>query len=151
MDNSSDVLLVDHAVETVSHQIRPETAFYDVVDLMVKKSVEAVPVVGDSGEVLGIIGSEDVLDRVLRDTPIDLSKSPGEELSAGDIMTRTVLCVSQGQPLIEVALMMVHKKVEWLAVVQDGVLIGIVTRGKVLRTLYLGPTKQQQTEEDTDL
>ena len=67
MDNSSDVLLVDHAVETVSHQIRPETAFYDVVDLMVKKSVEAVPVVGDSGEVLGIIGSEDVLDRVLRD------------------------------------------------------------------------------------
>ena len=47
--------------------------------------------------------------------------------------------------------MMVHKKVEWLPVVQDGVLIGIVTRGKVRGTLYLGATKQQQTEEDTDL
>lgn len=150
MEDGTGILLVDHAIETVSHRIRPETAFYDVVDLMVSEHVEAVPVVGDAGEVLGVIGSEDVLDRVLRDMPIDQVELPGEKLMAGDIMTRTVLCVSEGQPLIEVALMMVHKKVEWLPVVRDGVLVGIVTRGKVLRTLYLGPSETPQIEEDTD-
>jgi len=117
---------------------------------MVSGHVEAVPVVGDAGEVLGVIGSEDVLDRILRDMPIDQVELPGEKLTAGDIMTRAVLCVSEGQPLIEVALMMVHKKVEWLPVVRDGVLVGIVTRGKVLRTLYLGPGETPQIEEYTD-
>ncbi len=59
-------------------------------------------------------------------------------MTARDVMTRTVLCVSEGQPLIEAAHMMVHKGVEQLPVVREGELIGIVTRAKVLRALHLG-------------
>lgn len=145
----ADTLLVEHATESISHRVHPETPFYDIVDLMVSESVEAVPVVGDAGEVLGVIGSGDVLERVLRDTHIEPLGLPGEELSVGDVMIRSVLCVSEGQPLIEVALMMVHKKMKVLPVVRDGVLIGILSRGKVLRTLYHGPPKAHQIKEET--
>ena len=150
-ENLAGALLVEHAAERISHRIHPETAFYDIVDLMVSESIEALPVVGDAGEVLGVIGSDDVLERVLRDGDIEPLELPGKELSAGDVMTRSVLCVSEGQPLIEVALMMVHKKMKLLPVVRDGVLGGILSRGKVLRTLYRGPpkTKTHQIEEET--
>ncbi|HSH75038.1 MAG TPA: CBS domain-containing protein, partial [Longimicrobiales bacterium] len=61
---------------------------------------------------------------------------PGDRLTARDIMTRTVLCVSEGQLLIEAAHMMVHKGVQQLPVVREGELIGMVTRSRVLRTLH---------------
>ena len=71
----------------------------------------------------------------------------GDRLTAREVMTRTVLCVSKGQPLIEAAHMMVHKKVEQLPVVCDGELVGMVTRGKVLRALHQGtPTTDRKGE-----
>jgi signal-transduction protein with cAMP-binding, CBS, and nucleotidyltransferase domain len=62
--------------------------------------------------------------------------SAEEPLTARDVMTRSVLCVAEGQPLIEAAHMMVHKDVEQIPVAREGRLIGIVTRAKVLRALH---------------
>jgi len=71
----------------------------EVIDLIVRRRVGAVPVVGSGSEVLGIISAGDALDQLLRGSPEDDDGS-GETLTARDIMTRTVLCVSEGQPLI---------------------------------------------------
>jgi signal-transduction protein with cAMP-binding, CBS, and nucleotidyltransferase domain len=51
-------------------------------------------------------------------------------------MTRSVMCVSEGQPLIEAAHMMLHKDVDQIPVARDGRLVGIVTRANVLRALH---------------
>ncbi|HET9947964.1 MAG TPA: CBS domain-containing protein [Longimicrobiales bacterium] len=134
-------LAVDDALEPAVHRVSPDTRLGDVVDLMVRKRVGAVPVVGERGEVLGIITSGDVLDQVLRDNPKGDGR-PAEALTARDVMTRSVLCVSEGQPLIEAAQMMVNKRVEQLPVVREGLLVGIVTRSKVLRALHLGSTAE---------
>jgi signal-transduction protein with cAMP-binding, CBS, and nucleotidyltransferase domain len=58
------------------------------------------------------------------------------ELTARDVMTRAVMCVAEGQPLIEAAHMMVHRDVDQIPVARDGRLIGVVTRAKVLRALH---------------
>jgi CBS domain-containing protein len=75
---------------------------------------------------------------MMRGSAEDEDTPEGERLTARDVMTRTVLCVSEGQPLIEAAHMMVNKKVEQLPVVRDGELVGMITRSKVLRALHLG-------------
>jgi tRNA nucleotidyltransferase (CCA-adding enzyme) len=124
----SDGLRVDDALEPVIVKIRPETTLAEILDIIVGRRVGAVPVVGERSEVLGIITSGDALGQILRG-------GDGTQ-TARDIMTRTVLCVAEGQPLIEAAHMMVNKRVEQLPVVREGELIGIVTRSKVLRALH---------------
>ena len=128
-------LLVEDALETVDHRVRPETPLSEVVELMVRQGVDAVPVVGERSEVLGMVTSGDALGQLMHES--DPSCFVAEPLTARDVMTRTVLCVAEGQPLIEAAHMMVHKDVEQIPVAREGRLVGIITRAKVLRALHL--------------
>ena len=144
---AGESLLVEDATEQVSHCVKPDTPLAEVVDAIVRRRVGAVPVVGEGSEVLGIITSGDALDQVLRGSATDDAAPSGERLTARDIMTRTVLCVSEGQPLIEAAHMMVHKKVEQLPVVRDGELVGMITRSRALRALHLGTLDTEPENE----
>ncbi|HUP52154.1 MAG TPA: CBS domain-containing protein [Longimicrobiales bacterium] len=140
----SEGLRVDDALEPVIYKVRPETTLGEILNTMVGNRVGAVPVVGERSEVLGIITSGDVLDQLLRDSPTDDSPPAVDRLTARDIMTRTVLCVAEGQALKDAARMMVNKGIEQLPVVREGELIGIVTRSKVLRALH---GSRKKTEE----
>ena len=137
-------LLVEDALEPAQYRIYPDTPLAEVVDLMVRREVRAVPVVGERYEVLGIITSGDALERVLTGRG---GASDREELLARDVMTRSVLCVSEDQPLVEAANTMVNRDVEQLPVVRDGEFIGFVTRDTILRTLHVGVTPTNSQEE----
>ena len=52
-----------------------------------------------------------------------------------DVMTRQVLCVSPDQPLAEVASLMNNKDVDRVPVVEEGKLVGFLTRGDIVRKL----------------
>jgi CBS domain-containing protein len=139
-----EALLVQHALKPAQYRVYPDTPLAEVVDLMVRHEVRAVPVVGEQYEVLGIITSGDALHRVLNErqgAPVD------EELLARDVMTRAVLCVSEDQLLVEAANTMVMRDVEQLPVVRDGEFIGFVTRDTILRTLHEGVTPTNRDEE----
>ena len=140
----SEGLRVDDALEPVIYRVRPETTLGEILNTMVGNRVGAVPVVGERSEVLGIITSGDVLDQLLRDSPTDDGPPAVDRLTARDIMTRTVLCVAEGQALKDAARMMVNKGIEQLPVVREGELVGIVTRSKVLRALH---GSRKKTEE----
>ena len=137
-------LLVEDALKRAQYQVCPDTPLAEVVDLMVRRAVRAVPVVGEQYEVLGIITSGDALDSVLNELPVAPDR---EELLARDVMTRAVLCVSEDQPLVEAANTIVNRDVEQLPVVRDGQFVGFVTRGTILRTLHEGVTRLNSEEE----
>jgi CBS domain-containing protein len=141
----SESLRVDDALEPVIYRVRPETTLGEILNTMVSNRVGAVPVVGERSEVLGIITAGDVLDQLLRDSPTEGSPPHEDRLTARDFMTRTVLCVAEGQPLKDAARMMVNKKIEQLPVVREGELVGIVTRSKVLRALHGGGIKKEES------
>jgi CBS domain-containing protein len=141
----SEGLRVDDALEPVIYKVRPETTLGEILNTMVGNRVGAVPVVGERSEVLGIITSGDVLDQLLRDSPTDDSPPAVDRLTARDIMTRTVLCVAEGQALKDAARMMVNKGIEQLPVVREGELVGIVTRSKVLRALHRSRKKTEES------
>lgn len=148
--NQTSDLRVEHAFEAVQYRVYPETPLAEVVDLMVRRGAGAIPVVGEQYEVLGIITTGDALTRVLRDGPGEEGDADDERagLTARDIMTRAVLCVSETQPLLDAARMMVHRDVEQLPVVRDGELIGLITRDAVLAALHGSRPNQDEREED---
>ena len=61
----------------------------------------------------------------------------GEEsvAMARDVMSRTVMCVSEDQSLMEAANLMVNRDVAQLPVVREGELIGFLTRDTTLQRL----------------
>lgn len=130
-----DELLVQDALTPLKYRVYPDTPMTEVVDLIVRRGLHAVPVVGENHEVLGIITSGDALAHLLP------RRVGGEEdteppLLARDVMSRSVLCVSEDQALVEAANTMINKQVAQLPVVREGQLIGFLTRETVLRQLF---------------
>lgn len=143
--------LVEDALLPVKYRVYPDTPVDEVLDLMVRREIRAVPVVGDRYEVLGILTSGDALQHLIRKGrpggPEDRGSDRGERLVARDVMSRSVLCVSEDQILTEAANMMVNRDVEQLPVVREGELIGFVTRESILRVLYGTPDNEPNEEE----
>ncbi|MDP2956627.1 MAG: CBS domain-containing protein [Longimicrobiales bacterium] len=143
-------LRVEDALTPVRYRVYPETPLEEVVDLMVRRGIHAVPVVGHRYEVLGILTSGDALEFLLRRGGRGeggAGRGGTAEQAARDFMTRTVLCVSEEQPLTEAAHMMVHRDVEQLPVVRDGELVGFVTRDSILRALSGAPGPEQPEDQ----
>lgn len=130
--------LMAHHVDSVT----PDAPVRDVVDLMVRRRVRAVPVVGEKGEVLGMITERDVMRALMPQIPRageDSTHSEGVEplpQRARDIMTRSVLCVSEDLGLDEIANTMINKDVDQLPVVSEGKLAGVVSRSDMIRKLF---------------
>lgn len=134
--------LVEDALTPLRYRIYPDTPLDEVVGLMVRRGLRAVPVVGENLEVLGIISIGDVLRHLLpgRRGPDDDEASERHEgrpeATARDVMTRTVMCVSEDQSLLEVANLMVNRDVDQLPVVRKGEFIGFLTRDAILSRLF---------------
>src|SRR5690606_9686074 len=84
-----------HGVSSVT----PATTVRDAVDLMLRRRLRAIPVVGDKQEVLGIISEWDIMRGLLPQIPRAGQESGSESvpgaLRVKDIMTRSVLCISE--------------------------------------------------------
>ncbi len=147
-------LLVEDATVPVQYRVYPSTPVREVVDLMVRREVHAVPVVGEGYEVLGIVTTGDALEDVLRrgrpGHGEQGSRSEADALTARDFMKRSVLCVSEDQALVDAASMMVNRDVEQLPVVRDGELVGFVTRQSILRALHRSLETDNEEEGENE-
>ncbi|SVB05754.1 uncharacterized protein METZ01_LOCUS158608 [marine metagenome] len=132
--------LVEDLVEPLQYRVYPETPFAEVVDLMVRRDLHSVPVVGEDYEFLGIITTRDAMKEVLsirrkgtggEAMPLDSQ----QESTAREVMTRSVMCVSREHSLMEAASIMTNHDTERLPVTSEGELVGFLTRGEVLRAL----------------
>lgn len=122
---------VGEAVVPATYRVYPESSVEELVDLMVRRELHAVPVVGEGYEVLGIVTTGDALAHLLGS-----AGAGGAGGTAREIMTRAVLCVTEDQELRDVAQLMVNRDVEQLPVVREGQLVGLVTRDSVLSALF---------------
>jgi CBS domain-containing protein len=81
--------------------------------------------VAEKGGLVGMVTQTDVL-RAVKEGPI-------QEVNVRDVMTKDVVVVSPTDSAIYVAKLMVEKKINRIPVVEDGKLVGIVTRGDLIR------------------
>ena len=138
--------------------IDPEATVKDAAALLAEKDVSGAPVV-DDGKIVGIFSEADVL-RSLKTTKKDMRlifpsiSSIGiafqeqvtqreileayEEIGhmrVRDVMSKEVKTVESGITVNEAIVKMVSNGINRLPVVEDGALVGIVTRGDVIKGL----------------
>lgn len=116
--------------------VRPETPLRDAAVRMVRAGVEGLPVVDEQGRLVGMLGERELLGLLLGSQL--MGRTPPASASSRavrDVMTRQVLCVSPDQPLADVASLMSNKDVDRVPVVREGRLVGVLTRGDIVRKL----------------
>lgn len=142
-------LLVRHLMTTRVVSVRPETPLGDAARLLLQHQVEALPVVGDTGVVLGMISNRELL-RFLVPAYVqrvntgefraarrsgDPKPADPRQLPVKEAMWRNVLCLSEDQPIADVAQLLANKDVDRFPVTRDGVLCGFLTRADIVRKI----------------
>jgi len=129
---------------------RPEQTLGEVAHLMVEHDVRALPVVDDTGSLVGMITHRDLLKYLL---PSYLQRTKSGEFVAPtksqlqrgatdprtipvrEAMARSVLCVAEDQTLGDVANLMSARDVDRFPVIREGRLVGFLTRADLIRRL----------------
>ncbi len=126
--------------------VTPETPLKDVAAVLVERGVSGLPVCDADGAVVGVLSEADLLvkqggspDRsgglfawlVETASAPDLAKLRAH--TAGEAMTTPAVTVRAGSAVSEAARTMVSLGVNRLPVVEDGRLVGIVTRADLVR------------------
>jgi CBS domain-containing protein len=125
--------------------VRENTSFHDLVRLLAKRHVSALPVVDGAGRVVGVVSESDLFLKQVqpirdgtgwllegRRRRLERAKSAGA--TAAQVMTAPAVTVHAEQPIADAARRMHDRGVKRLAVVNNaGVLVGIVTRSDLLK------------------
>ena len=120
---------------------RADTLLRDAARDMVRSGIGALPVIEADGILVGMLSERELMRHMLSLASINGSiprPQSGVERArrtVRDVMTRQVLCVSPDQPLAEVASLMTNKDVDRVPVVQEGRLVGFLTRSDIVRKL----------------
>jgi CBS domain-containing protein len=130
--------------------VEPEASATRAVRLMLQNNISGLPVVDDKGQLVGMVTEGDFLRRgelgTQRQRPrwLEFLVGPGRLAaeyvqSSGrkiaEIMTPEPKTISPETPLDEVVSMMERHSIKRLPVVQDGKLVGIVSRANLLHAL----------------
>jgi CBS domain-containing protein len=131
--------------------VREDSTLDQVARTMLDHRIGGLPVVGQHGELLGIITESDFSARN-RPVPFSMLELPNlfghwlepaieriyqeaRGLTAGEVMTRKVVTVREDDPVAEAIRRMCESRVHRLPVVRDGVVVGVVSRLDLLRLM----------------
>src|SRR3989337_1538975 len=134
--------------------VMPETAVKDVAQILYANALTGVPVIDSENHVVGIINESDIISQerhIHMPTYVSLLDSmlflenPDKKIEseihkilgtkASDIMTKEIITVSPDDELTEVASLMVDKKINPVPVVENSVLVGIISRADIVKLL----------------
>jgi CBS-domain-containing membrane protein len=130
--------------------VRPDASVVTTAQLMLQKRISGVPVIDDRGNLVGIVTEGDFLRRAETGTGrrrprwIEFFMGPGRladeyvRLSGrkvSDVMTHEVQTVAPDAPLEQVVRLMERHNVKRLPVVDNGKVVGIVTRANLLHVV----------------
>jgi CBS domain-containing protein len=120
--------------------VRPDLPVKDTARLLLRHSISAVPVVDESGRLVGIVSE---LDLLLGDVPADpvAHAMPVEPDPVApprvvrDVMTRDVLALAEDTDAADVARLMRESSLKSIPVLRGDAVVGIVSRRDLLRSI----------------
>lgn len=128
--------------------VPPDASYKETVELLVERGISGLPVV-DDGKVIGIVTEADLMSREAYGDHTSRSKTAlsfltGEGpwvgkaagLTAGELMSSPAVTAEPDDDIREAARRMLHAGVKRLPVVNDGVLVGIVSRHDLLSIFH---------------
>jgi CBS domain-containing protein len=141
----------------------PDTTVEKLARLMVNLRISGVPVLDRDGHLVGVVTEGDLLRRVETGTEAHRPRlselfSSNSRLAAeyvkshakrvADIMTREVFSVGELATLGEIADLLETKHIKRVPVVNDGKIVGIVSRADLLKVLTSGGAATEDEEQD---
>jgi CBS domain-containing protein len=134
--------------------IGPEDDVARAVKMLADYDISALPVVDPNRHILGILSEADLLNReeigtekqrprwLEAVTPshvlaTDYSKSHGRKVC--ELMSEAVITAKADTPLSEIAALLERKRIKRVPIVEDGKLIGIVSRANLIQALASAP------------
>ncbi|HEY9622815.1 MAG TPA: CBS domain-containing protein [Crinalium sp.] len=148
----ADVMSLDPIV------VQPETPLSEAIQILAKNRISGLPVVNQSGELVGVISETDLMWQETGATPPayimlldsviylenparyerELHKALGQ--TVGDVMTKDPVTVKPTKSLREAAQLMHERSIHRLLVLDDtGNVVGILTRGDIIRFMAAHP------------
>jgi CBS domain-containing protein len=130
--------------------VTPETTVGEAAELMLEHRVSGLPVVNAAGAVVGIVTEGDLLRRAETGTErrrarwLEFLIAPGRLASeyahangrkVGEVMTDTVLTVGPDDAVAELIDLLERRRIKRVPVVDQGKLVGIVSRANLVRAL----------------
>ena len=129
--------------------VTEDTPVHEVVGLLLKHRISAVPVIDSERHVIGIVSEGDLLrpegnERIAVERPwwleavfagksVEFKKSDARTVST--VMTRDVFTVAGDTPLNEIAQILESQHIKRVPVLEKGRLVGIVSRANLLHGL----------------
>ena len=111
--------------------LRPETPILEAVDLLVKHQISGAPVVDQSGAVVGMLSEKDCLPLIAK----GVNHSPPEGTVA-DFMANEPAVLPPDMDLYYAAGVFMKKIYRRFPVVEDGKLVGVISRRDILRAVH---------------
>lgn len=128
MFKASKIMTTD--VVTVS----PDTTVLDAIRLLVDKKISGLPVVDDSGTLVGIISEKDLL-RLLYE--VQAKNTP-----VSKFMTTNVVVFDENDELYDICECLIKNHFRRVPITSEGKLIGIISRPDIIEfILSLGQSK----------
>lgn len=103
--------------------VRTDTATADIAELLTGRRISGAPVVDDAGNVVGLVSEFDLMSRA------------GQ--TAADVMTPGIISVTEDTDVDDVRHLLVDRRIGRVPVVAGGTLVGIVSRGDIVKLLAL--------------
>jgi CBS domain-containing protein len=146
--------------------VQPKTTVVDAARIMLANHVSGLPVLDESGALVGVVTEGDLLRR----TEIDTEGEPAGWLKSllqpaavaadyvsthsrhvSGVMTHNPIFVTPDTPLTEVVQMMLRKRIKRLPVMKDGKLLGVVSRKDMLKALTAKLIQTPQASSDEEI
>lgn len=123
MNVASILKLKGRAVSTV----RPNATLLDVAKKLGTKKIGAIVVVGENGNVAGIISERDIIRAVSE------RGAPALSLMVSEVMTRNVVSCRETSEIDELMETMTKGRFRHMPVIEDDALVGIISIGDVVK------------------
>ncbi len=123
------------------YTVRPDTSIEEAAALLFEHGFAAAPVVGEQGELVGIVAEGDLLRHrvppdptahLRRDLPVPHGQRPRV---VSDVMTREVIATSPDADVADLAARMLDRNVRSIPIVDTSEVIGIVSRRDILQAV----------------
>ena len=134
----------------------PDASLKDVARTLVENRISGMPVCDADGKVVGVISEGDILFKERgrpeqRPAPLGTDLKKATARVAGDAMTAPAITIRPSSSATEAARLMIEEGVNRLPVVmQDGRVVGIVTRADLVRA-FTRPDAAIATEIQQDI
>lgn len=143
---------------------QPDDTVESVVQTMLEHGVGAVPVVDADNRVLGVVSDGDLLNRPETGTArrrsrwLDLFSGSDVKAErflkqhgtrARDVMTSPAVTATEDESAAQIAGKLERHRINRVPIVRDGVLVGIVSRGNLLRSFASGSAERGRSDDAT--